>query len=344
MNSYERCMTVLNHGIPDRVPVIPQDHHVAMRYAGFNHGNFHTDPYKMMEAQLRYMEDFDMDGTLIGADTVCLAEAVGCQIAITDDHCPRPLSGCLTDYSHLDKLKLPDPYSSGRMPVWVEATRLIADRVGKDKLVIARADQGAFSLASMMRGMQDFLEDVVSEEYEDEIHELLRYCNECMWVFIEALVQAGAHVVTTGDSISGPGVVSPRVYKEYSYPYEKDITERCHKLGTKFSIHICGKADQILEDWVDTGCDLMELDDRTNFALARKASLGKSTLFGNLNTTLLFNGTPKQVYEASRDLIAQVMPYGDFILSSGCLVSDAAPFENMKAMVDAAKDFGVYPA
>ena len=93
MNSYERCMTVLNHGIPDRVPVIPQDHHVAMRYAGFNHANFHTDPWKMMEAQLRYMEDLDMDGTFIGADTVCLAVGVGCQIAITEDHCPRPMGG-----------------------------------------------------------------------------------------------------------------------------------------------------------------------------------------------------------------------------------------------------------
>lgn len=35
------------------------------------------------------------------AGTVCLAEAVGCQIAITEDHCPRPLGGCLKDYSAL---------------------------------------------------------------------------------------------------------------------------------------------------------------------------------------------------------------------------------------------------
>ena len=342
MNSYERCMTVLNHGIPDRVPVIPQDHHVAMRYAGFNHANFHTDPWKMMEAQLRYMEDLDMDGTFIGADTVCLAEAVGCQIAITEDHCPRPLGGCLKDYSNLDKLKLPDPYSSGRMPVWVEATRLIAERVGKDKLVIARADQGAFSLASMMRGMQEFLMDVVSGYYDDEIEQLLNYCNECMWVFIKALKEAGAHVVTTGDSISGPGVVSPSIYRRFSYPYEKEIARRCHENDLKFSIHICGWADPILPDWVDTGCDLMELDHKTTFELARKYSLGKSCLFGNINTTLLFNGTYDEVFEETRKLLAQVMPQGDFILSSGCLVSDAAPVENMKAMVDAAKEFGVY--
>ena len=34
MNSLERCLAVIGHRIPDRVPVIPQDSHVAARLAG----------------------------------------------------------------------------------------------------------------------------------------------------------------------------------------------------------------------------------------------------------------------------------------------------------------------
>ncbi len=342
MNSLERCMAVINHQIPDRVPVIPQDHHVAMRYAGYTHGQFHIDPQKMFDAQIRYMDEFDLDGTLIGADTVCLAEAVGCKIDMCEDQCPRHVAGFITSYDQVKDLEVPDPYKAGRMPVWIEATRLIAEKVGKERLVIARADQGAFSLASMMRGIQDFLVDLTDPNNEEGIHSLLQYCNKVQFRFIEALKEAGAHVVTTGDSISGPAVVSPRIYKKYSNPYEKELSAFCKKLEIPLSIHICGFTDPILSLWVDTGCEIMELDHKTNFELARKASLGRSTLFGNLDTTLLFSGSYDEVYDAASKLLECIMPEGDFILSSGCLMGQNTPIDSVRAMVDAAKNNGIY--
>lgn len=342
MNSLERCMTVLEHKIPDRIPVIPQDHHVAMKQYGLNHGQFHHNPELMRDSQLKYMFDMDLDGTLIGADTACLSEAVGCKVDFEDTQCPRTVSGFIEDYRQVKDLKIPDPYSAGRMPVWVEATRLIAKEVGKTHLVIGRADQGAFSLASMMRGMEDFLIDIACGEEEEGIHALLRYCNEVMWTFILALKEAGAHVVTSGDSISGPSVVNPKVYMEYSYPYEKELSRRCKEIGVYFSTHICGYTDPILEAWSDTGSDIMELDTKTDFDLARKITVGKNVLFGNIDTTLLYNGTADEVYESSRNLIECAMPHGDFILSSGCLMGENTPVANVRAMVIAAKEHGVY--
>jgi uroporphyrinogen decarboxylase len=226
MNSLERCKRVLSHEIPDRVPVIPQDYHVAMRYAGYHHGEFHSDPVKMADAHIKFVRDFDLDGVIIGADTVCLAEAVGCKVAFSDDACPRHEEGCLSGYAAVDELRVPDPFTAARMPVWIEATRICAEKIGREKLVIARADQGAFSLASMMRGMQDFLLDVAMEEDAEGIHKLLKYCNACMLAFIKALQSVGAHVVTSGDSISGPGVVSPKTYMEYAHPDEKSLSNK----------------------------------------------------------------------------------------------------------------------
>jgi uroporphyrinogen-III decarboxylase len=109
-----------------------------------------------------------------------------------------------------------------------------------------------------------------------------------------------------------------------------------------FSIHICGRTDPILREWSDTGCEIMEIDHKTTFEKAREVTLGKNILLGNLDTTMMFNGSPEDVDEATRLLLETVMPDGDFILSSGCLLGDTTPTENVRAMAIAAKKYGKY--
>lgn len=345
MNSLERCLAVLDHRIPDRVPVIPQDAHVAARLAGYDHLEFARDPVKITIAQIDCCRRFGFDGIIMGGDTVALAEAVGVKIAYSPDECPRPIAGCLDSYADVKRLRPIDPWNDARLPVWIEATRLMVEKVGREKLIIARADQGAFSLASMMRGMQTFLMDVADGEHRESIHALLRYCNDCMYAFIEALHSVGAHVVTTGDSISGPGVVAPRIYEEFSFPYELDMTNRCKRLGIPFSIHICGRTDPILDRWVETGADIFEIDHKTSFAKARAATRGRVTLLGNLDCSeVMYHGTPELVERKARELIEQNLPHGEFILSSGCLLGAGTPIANMQALAESARKFGVYPA
>ena len=343
MNSLERCLAVIQHRIPDRVPVIPQDSHVAARLANYDHLEFAHDPAKIARAQIACCERFGFDGLIVGADTVALAEAVGVKVAYSKEECPRPVAGCLESYDAVKDLRPIDPWKDARLPVWIEATRLIVEQVGSEKLVIARADQGAFSLASMMRGMQTFLMDVMQGEDREGIHALLRYCNDCMVAFIQALQSVGAHVVTTGDSISGPSVVSPRIYKEYSFPCELDMAKRCKRLGIPFSIHICGFTDPILDAWVETGAEIFEIDHKTTFAKARRLTRGKTTLLGNLDcSAVMHHGTPQMVEEKAREVIQQCLPGGDFILSSGCLLGGDTPPTNMQALADSARKYGVY--
>ena len=342
MNSLERCLAVIRHEIPDRVPVIPQDSHVAARLAGYDHLEFARDPAKIARAQIECCERFGFDGVIMGADTVALAEAVGVKVAYSKDECPRPVAGCIENYADVAKLKPIDPRRDGRLPVWIEATRLLVERLGREKLIVARADQGAFSLASMMRGMQAFLMDVLDDDKREGIHALLRYCNDCMFEFIKALQAAGAHVVTTGDSISGPSVVSPRIYREYSFPYELDMANRCKALGIPFSIHICGHTDPIFAKWVETGAEIFEIDHKTTFATARRLTRGRVTLLGNLDCEVMYHGTPQTVEAKAREVIQQVMPDGEFILSSGCLLGSETPVENMQALADSARKYGVY--
>lgn len=347
MTGLERCLKTIRHEIPDRVAVIPQDVGVAAYLAGYDQIEFALDAKKRAQAIIAERERFDYDGAVFCGDTVCLAESVGVEVFYSKEEGPRWKAGCLDNYDNIDKLKLPDPYKDGRLPVWVETTRLVAEKIGKEYLVMARADQGAFSLASMMRGMEEFLFDVAIAEDDPDMEagilKLLQYCNDCQFEFIKALANAGAHVVTTGDSISGPSVCSPDTYRKYSLPFEKQMVERCNQIGIPYSIHICGLTDPILPDWLTAGAPIWEIDHKTDFRYAREMTRGKVTLFGNLDTSeVMLAGTPELVMEKSRELIEIARPGCDFILSSGCWLSPQTPVDNMQALADAARKYGTY--
>lgn len=81
--------------------------------------------------------------------------------------------------------------------------------------------------------------------------------------------------------------------------------------------------------------------DKTDMGLAKKA-LGKNCcIMGNVPSSLLMTGTPAEVKEHSRKLIEICAPGGGYILSSGA-VGTSFNVENLLAMVEAGKEYGVY--
>jgi uroporphyrinogen-III decarboxylase len=81
--------------------------------------------------------------------------------------------------------------------------------------------------------------------------------------------------------------------------------------------------------------------DQTDMVRAKKILGDKCGLQGNLPSSILMTGTPAEVKEYSRDLIRKCGRGGGYVLSSGAVDADAR-VENLKAMVDAAKEYGVY--
>jgi hypothetical protein len=81
--------------------------------------------------------------------------------------------------------------------------------------------------------------------------------------------------------------------------------------------------------------------DRTDMAHA-KATLGRvAALQGNVPLSLLQTATPAEVRERCRRLIEEVAPGGGFLLDSGAAMQQGKE-ENIRAMIQAARDYGVY--
>ncbi len=81
--------------------------------------------------------------------------------------------------------------------------------------------------------------------------------------------------------------------------------------------------------------------DATDMAKAKKILGDRCCIQGNVPVSLLVTGTPKDVKEYCRKLIETCAPGGGYVLSAGAM-ADEAKIENVIAMVDAAREYGVY--
>jgi uroporphyrinogen-III decarboxylase len=81
--------------------------------------------------------------------------------------------------------------------------------------------------------------------------------------------------------------------------------------------------------------------DRTDMARAKKILGDRNCISGNVPTSLICTGTPKEVKEYCRNLIEVCGKEGGYILNGGASVHNATA-ANLRAMMEAAKEYGVY--
>jgi uroporphyrinogen decarboxylase len=342
MTSLERCLAVLDGKAPDRIPVVPQTFMFAAETAGIKVGALARSAPKMVEAQVVSQAKYGYDGCVIDFDDASLAEACGAKViyraedpAIVDDAEP-----VVRDWHDLDRLVLPDPWRDGRLPVWLEATRGLVDRIGDHVWIMGRADQGPFSLACLLRGPEQMMMDLLDEDNHPHIDRLIEYCRQACALFAKAQRQAGAHATSIGDSFAGPSLISPPLFRRFALGPETKLTQEIQATGIPFSIHICGRTNQIIGEMGGTGARILEVDWQLDMAEARRKVPATTVLMGNINPSdPMVLGTPEQVTAAARRIIAATGGRGLF-LSSGCALGRNTRPENLKAMVAAARECG----
>jgi len=81
--------------------------------------------------------------------------------------------------------------------------------------------------------------------------------------------------------------------------------------------------------------------DQTDMARAKKVLGGTACIVGNVPTSLLMTGQPREVKEYCRRLIEVCGKGGGYILAGGANIDEGNP-DNLRAMMAAAKEYGVY--
>ena len=343
MNSLERVKAVLAGQIPDRVPVCLHNFMLAAREAGIPMEEYRSDPEAMARAHLAALDKYGHDCILIDTDTTMLAEAMGATSECAPNEPGRIVAPAIRSLRDVDRLKVVNPETDGRIPALLEGVRLIAKQVGTEVAIRGNADQAAFDLACMVRGIEEFLMDLASDSENPAIGRLLEICYQSHLAVHRALGKAGAHFTSMGDSLAGPDVISPAMFDRFARPYEERLVKDLAGEGIFTVIHICGDTSRILGFL--SGYDFcgFELDYKTDAVRAKSRVGARHVLFGNIDPSgVIARGTPMMIREKTRQLIALWKPGGLFVLNAGCAIPANTPEENIRALLATAREEGVY--
>jgi uroporphyrinogen decarboxylase len=343
MTPLERVDAVLAGRTPDRVPVCLHNFLHAVHEEGASMAEYRTDPAVVANVHLAALERYQHDCLCIDLDTTMLAEAMGARAECSAEEPGRIVAPAIADLSEVDRLRPVDPQRDGRIPVLLDAIGRLSRQVGSRVAIRGDCDQGPFSLACLVRGIQQFLIDLATDPDNSAIVRLLEVCYDSHLETHRAVKKAGAHFTSFGDSLSGPDVIAPAMFARFAQPYQRGLLNELARDGIVTVLHVCGNTTAIFDQLADYPFCGFEIDYKTD-ALRAKRTIGAGhVLFGNIDpSAILTHGTPELVADAARRLIEVWKPGGKFILNAGCAIPATAPPANLHALVHAAVEHGQY--
>jgi uroporphyrinogen decarboxylase len=339
MNGFERINSALKGEKPDKVPVMLHNFMMAAREYGITMEQYRNNPKLIARCFIASVDKYQYDGILLDIDTVTLAGSIGIPVDFPLDDPARTHNGNLENLEDVIHLKHYNVADYRYIQIWLESVFLLKDYFKNEIFIRGNCDQSPFSLASMMRGTQNWMLDLMIGS-EEQIKLLLEYCSEAGSQFVKLMAQTGCDMVSNGDSPAGPDMISAEMYLKYAMPYEKKLVEAAHNAGLPYTLHICGNTDIILEHMLLTGADAFELDYKTDIAKIYNALHDTTTLIGNIDPSgVLALGTVADVQKTTLELLSVYKNSNRFILNAGCAIPPNTPPENLKMMIDTARNF-----
>lgn len=339
MNGYERIRAVVAGERLDAPPVMLHNFMMAAAEAGVSMREYRRSPEAIARCFIESVERYGYDGIMVDVDTVTLAGAAGVPVLFPEDEPAVSCGARLRSLAEVRELEPVDVASYPVVQVWLESVRLLKRHFGDEVYLRGNCDQSPFALASCVRGAAEWMMDLMDPACAEDAHALLEYCTGVTAQFIRLMAETGCHMVSNGDSAAGPSLVSPRIYREFAWGYEKRIAETAHGLGMPYALHVCGKTELILEELAATGSDALDLDYKTRGERACEVlSRTKTVLIGNLDpSAVLALGTPAEIEAKTAELMAVFAKERNLVVNAGCAIPASTPGENLRAMIRAAR-------
>jgi uroporphyrinogen-III decarboxylase len=160
---------------------------------------------------------------------------------------------------------------------------------------------------------------------------------------------AGAHALIISSAFASASFIGRRQYEEFVLPYERQVVAGVKQhADIPIYTHTCGDIGDRLDLMEQTGTNGIDTLDppplgTVELADAKRQTVGRLFLKGNLDPVALMNGSPGDAFAAARGRVLIGAPGGGYILSTACSVAPGTPPENVEKLREAAEHFGKYP-
>ena len=254
------------------------------------------------------------------------AECFGATIRVSDEEVPTVIGRLIHDEDEADALKVP-AVGTARSGLYVDSIRKAVELI-TDRPVLAGII-GPFSLAARLLDVTEIMMDCYDEP--DMVHTVLEKCTAFLIEYAKAYKAAGANGIMMAEPVAG--LLSPALEEEFSSPYVKQIVEAVQDEKFIVVYHNCG--DNVLrmtESILSTGADAYHFGNSIDMAEMMAKMPADTIVMGNVDPAgVLRQGTPETVRKATLEVMSKCCSYPNFVISSGCDIPPASPWENIDA-------------
>jgi uroporphyrinogen decarboxylase len=270
----------------------------------------------------------------MGLDTLCLfadvsleAEACGCQVQFDDINIPVVTGHPVTTADDLSKLRIPNPYTDGRMPVFIQTMRLMKRNFSMLKIAEVI---GPFTLSTHLAGEEIYVDTVKNPQ---KVKEILSYCEKVILRYSQALVDAGADIILVAEPTCSQ--LSTKSYKEFSLSSTRTIIS---SLRSQCILHICGKAGHLIEAMCQSGAEAISVDDVDIASVIDKVP-SRITVIGNISPLKFINQSKEEIRNETLTLLDVIRCRKEFLVAPGCDLAPQTPLENIQSFVNSVKTY-----
>ena len=198
-----------------------------------------------------------------------------------------------------------------------------------------------------IRGMENALMDVYL--YPDEVHKIFRKITDFYKVLIvRAKKEAKCDGFFVSDDLGHQTSTffSVEIFKEFFYPYYKELIDLAHENGMHFWLHTCGNIENYLPLYVELGLDVIHP--------IQKYTMDEVKIFEQYKNkiTFLYGFDVQQTipYGSAQDVRDEVhraydifsKANGRFLFTQGNAISTNCPIESFEALVSESKFYNPY--
>ena len=311
---------------PERTIFRPILMHFIARYAGGNYAKFASDYRFLVEANLRALDDFDIDMVGLISDPYRETSAFGARIEFIPEGVPRCLDLVIINEDDIRNLQRPDVYKCERTLDRILGAELLAKRT-HDNVPVIGWIEGPLAEACDLAGIEQFMMMLMMDPGTANL--LLDKCMLTAKDFAKAQVEAGCDVIGIGDAICSQ--IDPVTYDVFVKERHREIISFIHACGAKVKMHICGDITHLLPSLKDLGIDILDIDWQIDPRHAYEVMGPDVIRCGNIDPRFILDKSPEEIYSVCK-LLCDNEKGRKFILSAGCEIIVTTPHENLMAM------------
>ncbi len=296
------------------------------------------NPQLACEVTMQPLDRYPLDAAILFSDILTIPDAMELGLSFMSGGGPH-FSKPVRSKSDINNLPIPDP--EDKLSYVLESIRMIRKSLNNSVPLIGFAGS-PWTLATYM------VEGCPSKEYRHikgimysepkSLHLLLQKLTDCIILYLNAQVSAGAQALMIFDTWGG--VLTPGNYREYSLHYmEKIINSLTREAdGRTVPITIFTKnAGQWLEMMAATGADCLAVDWTIDLSDARTQIGSKVALQGNLDPAVLY-GTDDRIREEVATVLKSYGHGSGHVFNLGHGIQQFVNPEKVSVMLEAVRE------